>query len=79
VILILRPELAPLLVQPLDVRLQRGQRERVERQYVLSVLGLAVRLDHPAVHRDAGDLDQGGACGAADPASAPGSPLGWPA
>jgi hypothetical protein len=44
---------------------------------VLSVLGLAVRLDHLAAHNDAGDLDQGGACGAAGLASAPGSALGW--
>ena len=35
-----------------------GQRERVERQHVLSVLGLAVRLDHPAVHDDPRDLDR---------------------
>jgi hypothetical protein len=38
--------------------LQRGQRERVERQELLSVLGLAVRLDHPAVHDDPGDVDR---------------------
>ncbi len=34
------------------MHLQGGQRERVERQDVLSVFGLAVRLDHPAVDND---------------------------
>ena len=57
VIVVVRPEFAPLLVELLDVRLQRGQRERVERQDVLSVLGLAVRLDHPAVHDDPRGFD----------------------
>jgi hypothetical protein len=52
VIEVVRPEFAPLLVELLDVHLQGGERERVERQDVLSVLGLAVRLDHPAVDND---------------------------
>jgi hypothetical protein len=34
--------IALLLVGPFDRCLERGQRERVERQDVLSVLGLAV-------------------------------------
>jgi hypothetical protein len=38
----LRPEVPPLLVELLDVCLEDGQGERVERQDVLSVLGLAV-------------------------------------
>jgi hypothetical protein len=42
VILVVRAELAPLLIELLDMRLQRGQRERVERQDVLSVFGLAI-------------------------------------
>ena len=33
-----------------------GQRERVERQHVLSVLRLAVRLDHLAVHDHPRDI-----------------------
>jgi hypothetical protein len=40
------------------VRLQRGQSERVERQDVLSVFGLAIRLDDPAIYDDAGYLDR---------------------
>jgi hypothetical protein len=32
VILVVRAELAPLLVELLDVRLEDGERERVERQ-----------------------------------------------
>jgi hypothetical protein len=42
VIVVLRPEVPPLLVELLDVCLEDGQNERVERQDVLSVLGLAV-------------------------------------
>jgi hypothetical protein len=42
VILVIRAELAPLPGELLDVRLQHGQRERVEGQDVLSILGLAV-------------------------------------
>jgi hypothetical protein len=42
VILVVRAELAPLPGELLDVRLQHSQRERVEGQNVLSVLGLAV-------------------------------------
>jgi len=57
VIVVLRPEVPPLLVELLDVCLEDGQGERVERQDVLGVLGLAVRFDHPAVHDDAGHLD----------------------
>jgi hypothetical protein len=53
-----RPEFASLLVENLDMRLETGQSERVERQYMLSVLGLAVRLDHPAVHDHPRDLDR---------------------
>jgi hypothetical protein len=41
-ILVVRAELAPLPGRAFDVRLQRGQRERVGRQDVLSILGLAV-------------------------------------
>ena len=52
VIVVVRPEFALLLVELLDVHRRGGQRERVERQDVLSVLGLAVRLDHPAVDND---------------------------
>jgi hypothetical protein len=33
---------APLLAEPFDLCLERGQHERVERQDVLSVLGFAV-------------------------------------
>ena len=57
-ILVVRAELAPFVVEPFDVCLQRGQRERVEGQDVLSILGLAVRLDHSAVDNDARDLDR---------------------
>ena len=42
VILIVRTELEPLLAELLDVCLEDGERKRVERQYVLSVLGLAI-------------------------------------
>jgi hypothetical protein len=42
VILVVRTELAPLLVESFDLCLERGQRERVERQDMLSVRGLAV-------------------------------------
>jgi len=52
VIVVVRPEFSPLLVELLDVHLQGGQCERVERQDVLSDFGLAVRLDHPAVDND---------------------------
>ena len=48
VIVLVRPEILALTVEHLDMRLQDGQRERVERQDVLSVFGLAVRLDHLA-------------------------------
>ena len=78
-IVVVRPEVPALLVERFDVRLQRGQSERVERQDVLSVFGLAVRLDDPAVYDDAGYLDRerpGGQvkrrrCAAPGPASAP--------
>ena len=50
--MVVRPEFSPLLVELLDVHLQGGQCERVERQDVLSDFGLAVRLDHPAVDND---------------------------
>jgi hypothetical protein len=74
VILVVLAEVAPLLVELLDVRLEDGQGERVERQDVLSVLGLAVRFDHPAVHDDPGHLDRERA--RVDPAlPAPGSAL----
>ena len=39
---IVRPELAALPVQHLDVRSQHGEGERVERQDMLRVLGFAV-------------------------------------
>jgi hypothetical protein len=42
VILVVRSELGPLLVEHRDVLLQRCAGERVKRQDVLSVLGLAV-------------------------------------
>jgi hypothetical protein len=58
VIVVLRAEVPPLLVELLDVCLEDVQGEWVERQDVLSVLGLAVRFDHPAVHDDAGNLDR---------------------
>jgi hypothetical protein len=45
VIVVARPELAPLLVRHLYMRLEHGQGERVERQDVLRVLGLAVQPD----------------------------------
>ena len=57
VIVVVRPEILALLVEHLDMRLQNGQRERVEGQHVLSVFRLAVRLDHLAVHDDARDID----------------------
>jgi len=57
VTLVIRPELAALLVKLFDVRLQHRQGERVERQHVLSVLGFAVRFDHLAVHDDPGYFD----------------------
>ena len=56
-ILIVRPELAALLAEQFGVCPEHGEGERVERQDVLRVLGLAVRLDDPAVHHDAGGLD----------------------
>jgi hypothetical protein len=46
-----------LTVEHLDVRLQGGQRERVKSQQVLSVLCLAVRLDHLALHDQPRDID----------------------
>jgi hypothetical protein len=46
-----------LTVEHLDMRLQGGQRERVKGQQVLSVLCLAVRLDHLAVHDHPRDID----------------------
>ena len=49
VIVAVRSDFAPLLVELFYVHLQGGQREPVERQDVLSVLGLAVRLDYPPV------------------------------
>ena len=42
VILVVRAELAPFPGKLPDVRLQHGQRERVESQDVPSILGLAV-------------------------------------
>ena len=51
-------KMSALLVERFDVRLQRGQSELVERQDVLSVFGLAIRLDDPAVYDDAGYLDR---------------------
>jgi hypothetical protein len=56
VIVVVRPEFAPLFVELLDVHLQGGQRKRVERQDMLSVLGLAVRLDYPPVDDDSRGL-----------------------
>lgn len=44
-------------VEHLDMRGQCGEGERVEREQVLSVLGLAVRLNHLAVDDDAGRAD----------------------
>jgi hypothetical protein len=41
VILVVRAELAPLLVQLPDVRPEDGERERGKRQHVPSILGLA--------------------------------------
>ena len=41
-ILVVRAEFAPFPGELVDVRFQHGQRERVEGQDVLSVLGLAV-------------------------------------
>ena len=46
-----------LPVEHLDMRLQGGQRERVKGQQGLSVLCLAVRLDHLAVHDHPRDID----------------------
>jgi len=43
VIVVVRAEVPPLMLELLDVRLEGGQRERVECQDVLGVLGLAVR------------------------------------
>ena len=57
-ILVVRPEVSALLVERFDVRLQRGQSEQVERQYVLSVFGLVIRFDDPVVYEDAGYLDR---------------------
>jgi hypothetical protein len=57
-IVVVRPEIPALLVERFDVGLQRGQSERVERQHVLSVFGLAIRLDDPAIYDDAGYLDR---------------------
>jgi hypothetical protein len=75
VILVVLAEVAPLLVELLDVRLEDGQGERVERQDVLSVLGLAVRFDHPAVRDDAGHVDRerarAGLCVSERPPGAP--------
>jgi hypothetical protein len=57
-IVVVRPEIPALLVERFDMGLQRGQSERVERQHVLSVFGLAIRLDDPAIYDDAGYLDR---------------------
>jgi hypothetical protein len=46
-----------LPIEHLDMRLQGGQRERVKGQQGLSVLCLAVRLDHLAVHDHPRDID----------------------
>ena len=42
-IVVVRPEVPPLLVEHLDVRPERGEGERVERQDVLGVLGSNVK------------------------------------
>nr|WP_246116128.1 hypothetical protein [Trebonia kvetii] len=57
VIFVLRPEVLALLVEHFDVGLEDGLGERVQRQEVLRVLRLAVRLDHLAVDDDACLLD----------------------
>lgn len=57
VIVVIRPGVAPFAVQHLDVHPENGEGERVERQDVLRVLGLAVRLNDLAVHHDAGRVD----------------------
>jgi hypothetical protein len=60
-IMVVRPELPQLLVELVDMGLEGGERERVEGQEVLGVLGLAVRLDHLAVDHDASHPDAEGA------------------
>jgi hypothetical protein len=56
-IAVVRPMILALTVEHLDMRLQGDQRERVKGQQVLSVLCLAVRLDHLAVHDPPRDID----------------------
>jgi len=58
-IAVLRAEVPPLLPELLDVCLEDGQGERVERQEVLGLFGFAV-VDHPAIHDDPGYLDREG-------------------
>jgi hypothetical protein len=57
VVLVVRPEVLPFLVEQLDVDLEYGEGERVEGQEMLSVCGLAVRLDHLAVDDDSRCVD----------------------
>jgi hypothetical protein len=56
-IVVARPQFTTLLVEHLDMCPQRGQREWIERPYMLSIFGFAVRLNHAPVHNDAGYLD----------------------
>jgi hypothetical protein len=44
VVVIVGAERGPLLVEHLDVQLQRGERQGIERQGPLRVLGLAVMM-----------------------------------
>ncbi len=57
VALVVRAEFLPPLVQHLDVDLECSEGERVEHENVLCVLGLAIRLDNPAIYDDPCDLD----------------------
>jgi hypothetical protein len=83
--MVIRAELFTFAVEHLDMHRQDSDSERIEGQDVLRVLGLAVRLNHPAVHDYPGWADvegsgfKSGACGAAGPASAPGSAVERPA
>src|SRR6266566_7957825 len=64
---IVRAELGALPVERLDMELEGGQGERVEREGSLRVLGLAVRFDDLAVHDNACDVDREGSGAGIEP------------
>ena len=65
--MLVRAEVGALLVEHLDVKLQRSEGERVEREGSLRAVGLAVRFDDLAVHDNARYLDREGSRVQAEP------------